>query len=517
MSNKHNILTQPQNDPKIDDLILQKARDECWAFCRFMNEDFFSQRWEVLRPIADTFQYLIQWDRPEVDKWLLDFIKERIKASRFVKKFTENPEDCEASMSPRAGKSYTLSICCSWALGKYSTESILRVSHSQRLYNKFSRNVRYFITTDKFQRVFPGIQLSDDNTEIAGWSLNNSKQGAYFGSGVSGAIVGFGASLVAITDDLYKSYADAMSEAINDTTLEFMESAFDSRKEGSCKQFDIGTRWSIGDYIGQKIENDDYDIVIKIPALDENGNTFCESVKTTEKYNKIKDRLIRNGHEHIWLAEYQQEPIEIKGLLFPKEKLLRFKMADLNMDNCIGKIAFIDTADEGSDFYSAPVGYIFPKDDFVEVYVAKCIFTKEPFKYTQPAQIGMINDLEIDYTFIETNKEGSLYVNNISAACPKYKVIGLRSHGNKETRILMQAGYIVDLFYFLEDDEQDPQYAAFFEALTSYLKEGSKKDDAADSTAGLSHAIRKMFKLMIDKKTKADDTDKQIDEGMHQL
>ena len=494
------------------------ARSFAWEFCLLMDPDFFTSREEALQPIVDAFQYLIQWDREEkVSEELID----RIRSNKYVEVFNENPENVGASISPRAGKSYSMSLCCAWALGKYNNESIMRVSHAQKLYNKFSRNVRYFITTNTYQSVFPGTALDPNNSEVAGWSLDTSKQGAYFGSGVGGSIIGFGASLVAVTDDLYKSHTEAMSPAVSETTDDFMESAFDSRKEKKCKQFDLGTRWTKKDYMGKKLENEEYDIFIKVPALDENGETFCEDVKTTRQYLNTKARLERNGKEEIWESEYMQEPIETKGLLFPKAKMKRFRMADLNMENVIGKVTFVDTADEGTDFYSAPVGYITPSEENVyDVYIPKVIFTKKAFKYTEPRQVAMIVQNSIDHTFIETNKEGSLYVNNIRKQVKPLKVRGIRQPSNvrKLTRILVEAGYILD-FHYLEDDEQDKEYKAYFENLTSFLKEGNNEhDDAPDSTAGLSKGIRRIFKALIKKKygeeVPNDDTDTQKDEEM---
>lgn len=474
-----------KSNVSLKDIQIELSRRQAWEFCLLMNEDFFEKR-KFLRVIADTFQYLIE--KGNTSKEIIN----RIKDSEYVEKFTELPEHAQASMSPRAGKSYILSLCCTWALGKFPAESILRGSSSQKLYRKFSRAVRYFVTTEEFKECFPGIVLSNDNSDVDGWSLKQSIQGSYFGSGVDGQIVGWGASLIALTDDLYKSHNDAMSDAVNERTNEFMESAFDSRKEKECNQFDIGTRWTKSDYMGRKIDNDYYDIIIRIPALDDNDKSFCEDVMTTDKYIEKREKLTRAGQEYIWDAEYQQEPIEVKGLLFPSSKLKRFKKADLNLDNIIGKVLAIDTADEGTDYYSAPLAYLFQSDEGIKAYIPKVIFSKESFKYTEPRTINLINDENIDYTILETNKEGSLYLKNLKTGCPGKKIAGKISKGKKETRILFQSEYILD-FYFLEESEQDDDYRAFMKQLTSYLKEGNNKDDAPDSLSLLSKVLRIKF------------------------
>lgn len=475
-------------------LDIELGRRLAWEFCKLMLPEFYANR-PFLKVVADSFQYLIDDETP-------DEVIESIAKDRFVEKFSENPENIQASMAPRAGKSVTITLCCAWALGNWSEESILRSSHSQRLYNKFSRHLREVIQLPLYQTMFPHVKLSPDNAEVAGWSLTLSKQGAFFGSGVLGGIVGFGASMLAITDDLYKGHKEALSKATNESTLEWMESAFDSRKENDCKQYDIGTRWSNNDYLGKRIENGDYDIVIRIPALDEKDISFCEDVHTTQYYIDKRKKLERDGRDYIWHSEYQQNPIELKGLLFPKSKLKRFSKKDLNMENLIGKINFVDTADKGTDFYSSPLGYIFGTEESIDVYITRVIWSREPFKYTKPLQVEMINDEMIDYTYIETNKEGTAYLNSVDEATPGLKVQGIHQPSNvqKETRILVQAEYILNNFYFLVDDEQDEMYKGFFNNLTDYKKEGgNENDDAADSSSGLSKAVKAMFKTLLNR------------------
>lgn len=54
-------------------------------------------------------------------------------------------------------------------------------------------------------------------------------------------------------------------------------------------------------------------------------NLSAEEVHTTEYYRELRTET----DESIWCAEYMQEPIEAKGLLFPKSELMRFKRADI--------------------------------------------------------------------------------------------------------------------------------------------------------------------------------------------
>ena len=49
-----------------------------------------------------------------------------------------------------------------------------------------------------------------------GWSLEAARQVSYFGASVGGTVIGFSASMLAMTDDLYKSLEDALSGTNNE-------------------------------------------------------------------------------------------------------------------------------------------------------------------------------------------------------------------------------------------------------------------------------------------------------------
>lgn len=46
--------------------------------------------------------------------------------------------------------------------------------------------------------------------------MEGARQVSYFGGGVGGTVIGFGASMLAMTDDLYKSLEDALSDNNNE-------------------------------------------------------------------------------------------------------------------------------------------------------------------------------------------------------------------------------------------------------------------------------------------------------------
>ena len=455
-------------------------KKDAWKFCLYYLPELYEKR-EFLKPVA----YLIQWivQKEETP----DYIKKFVINDKFTEYYSGAEIIKRASISepPRSGKSITCSLVLAWALGHYPTECIMRNACTASLYRKFSYDTRDVIKSPEFQKIFD-IKLSPDKQNVDGWDLTTSKQGAYFGGGVGGTIIGFGASLIAVTDDLYSGIDDALSETVNEKTHRWKDWTHGSRLEKHCPQLDIGTRWTKNDVIGRGIEENKYDIILRIPALDETDLSFCEDVKTTQEYLTIR----RDVDESLWDAEYQQDPIELKGLVFPKAKLKRFKLSDINEGVNFEGISAIDTADAGTDFYS----HIDDKKIHDKHYIVDVIFNKELLPVNQTLSQVQFEKNKIQNCVVEINKEGSLYLNNLKDDNPNINIYGKFNTGKKLTRILLQAGWIIEHCYFRDDYEPGSDYDKFMKNLTSFLKEGSNKnDDAPDSIALLAWYFRSVL------------------------
>jgi len=430
-----------------------------------------------LRCVADTFQYLIQKENTPQP------IIERLRKSRYLKKFTENPKKATVNMAPRAGKSYVVSVCSAWALGNYPVESLMRNSCTERLYQKFSYDVRNIVKSDKFKEIFD-VVLSSDKQSLDGWNTDKAKQVSYFGAGVGGTIIGFGASLISITDDLYRGLDDALSETINENTHRWKDGAHNSRIEGDCPNLDIGTRWSKNDVIGKSMENGEYDIIIIIPALVD-GKSFCESVRSTESYLEEKRRTT----VEIWDAEYMQSPVDIKGIALPEKDLQRFKMKDFKFDENCMKVAVIDTADEGTDYLSMPIGYLVGG----KIYIPDVIFTTSNTDVTIPLAAEKCRSHKLKYCRVETNSGGSTFMKELRKKAAPTMVTGDFHHSNKHTRVLSNLGFIKEFFVFRDDIEPGSEYEDFIKQMTTYLKNGkSKHDDAIDSVTAMAEYLLKI-------------------------
>lgn len=432
------------------------SRREFWEFCRYYDPVFFHER-IFLKPIAEAFQ---QIEEKQINS-------------------------LSVSMPPRAGKSYLTSLFCAWTIGRNPERSVMRNTCTATLYLKFSYDVRAIVKSDKFRDVFPAVLLSDDKANLQGWNTNHSKQVGYFGAGVGGTIIGFGASNVAITDDLYRGIEDALSDTVNDRIIQWKESTHDSRFESGCARIDIGTRWSLNDVIGRNVEQKIYDKSIIIPALDEHGKSFCETVMTTAEYLEKQKRTA----PEIWSAEYMQQPVDVKGRLFNELRYVELdELANIQKRGVEGAIAYIDVSDQGNDYTAMAICQVISGEMLIVDYV----FTRDNTDITIPLCAQKLNEWNVSYCRVESNAMGAMFSRHLQKET-KARILQVNNTTNKITRIIMQSAWIMNKFQFVKKEDQQSQL--FLQNVMSFSKEGkNKNDDAPDCLSGLSLFIQSMFK-----------------------
>lgn len=430
------------------------CRREFWEFCLFYDNEFFKKRL-FLQEVAEAFQQIEEG---------------KIRS-------------LSVSMPPRAGKSYIATVFCAWTIGRNPNESVMRNTCTATLYQKFSYDVRAVVKSDKFKQVFPSVVISDDKANLQGWNTNSAKQVSYFGAGVGGTIIGFGASNIAVTDDLYTGLEQALSDTQNDRIIQWKEATHDSRFESGCKRIDIGTRWSINDVIGRQMNEGIYDKSIVIPALIE-GKSFCEDVMTTAEYLEKKKRT----EESIWMAEYMQEPVDIKGRLFNQLNTITRSEFESYKDKIVGSIGYVDVADMGADYTACAILAV--ADD--KLFVVDYVFNKANTDITLPQVANVLNKWGSTYCRVESNSMGAMFSRYLQKEV-KTKILPVHNTTNKVTRIIMQSVWIQDKITFVVDER--PECQQFIQNVLSFSKEGkNKNDDAPDCMAGLAIFAQSMFR-----------------------
>jgi predicted phage terminase large subunit-like protein len=165
-------------------------------------------------------------------------------------------------------------------------------------------------------------------------------------------------------------------------------------------------------------------------------------------------------------------------------------MVDLASKIPDGIVGFTDTADQGDDYLCSPIGKRFG----LYTYITDVVFTQDGVEITEPLVAQMVIDTCADVMKVESNAGGKSFATNVrkliqgKSGCT---VIFEPATTNKETRILMNAGYVKEYFYFRDDYEPGSDYDKFMRQLTSYVKLGKNKhDDAPDGVTGLAEYMK---------------------------
>lgn len=452
------------------DLLRIAARSHFWAFCCYFDFEFFAIKRRFLKEVAIAFQEVIDaYERGEALK-------------------------ISVSMPPRAGKSYITSLFAAYWLCRFPHLSVMRNTCTTSLYYKFSYDTRAVMKSEKLKEMFPEIRLSQDKQNIDGWNLTAAKQVSYFGAGVGGTIIGFGAN-IAITDDLYKSMQDALSSTVQQSVESWKQSAHDSRKEKNCPEIYIGTRWTKNDIIGKAIDSGDLHRTIIIPALVDE-KSFCEDVKSTKEYLDIRERI----EESIWTAEYMQNPVEAKGLLLPIGALHFQNLSLFPRENLIYRFSISDPADTGGDKYSHPFVNVYEISGRIRCTVPFVIHSKSGIEANAERIPLQAIEHGSEALFLEDNGIGLAAAMLIKKKLPaNIKFAPFHSSIKKETRILSHYEFVRDFFVFDESYKNDPEYLSFMNDLTSYLKDGDNKHkvDAIDVMCSAANIVKLKYHKVI--------------------
>lgn len=452
------------------------ARPNFWAFCCYWDWDFFYTRRRVLKKVADALQRVYEAFMNGA-RWVLGI-----------------------STPPRAGKSYIVSLFCLWWLGNLNASAVMRCTCTAELYNDLSRQVRAMVLDPRFAAVFPETALAKDARSVKTWRLTTSIQNAYFGAGVGGTIIGKGAT-IGITDDLYRGHADALSETRNALVWQWKQSAFDSRLEADAPQVHVGTRWTEDDVLGGLAARGMLTEYLRLPAVDKDGRSFCEDVKTTEEYAEIR-RGLRDGDRDgfIWLSEYMQNPVDPKGYLYPLSAL---KFADLSrrVAPVVERVCFVDPADDGED------GFVACFVDIVDVGAGLRANLRDVVAISG-AGVEAGSELVVakacaegtDKIFIEANGVGSaayMACRRGLADRPGVTIQGYKEKENKITRIILNHEDVKRYVIFARDYESRGDYAAFMAHLTRTPARGlanyGHRKDPADCLSNVTRYMKARY------------------------
>lgn len=400
---------------------------------------------------------------------------------------TSDDEVLILNLPPRHGKSRTVGNLVEWLLGRDINAKIMTGSYNETLSTTFSKNVRNTIQEVKadkdkivFSDIFPGVSIKQGDGAMNLWSLEGGYNN-YLATAPGGTATGFGCSLM-IIDDLIKNAEEAYNANVLDKHWEWYAQTMLSRLEEGGKIIIIMTRWVSGDLAGRAIEHYKAEGKkikhIKMKAVqDDKGTMLCDEILSYKSYLS-KARAM--GPE-IASANYQQEPIDLKGRLYSEFKTY----VDLPKEKRVKIASYCDTADTGEDFLCNII-YADCKDS---AYILDIIYTKEAMEITEPMVAEAYKKFNVNVADIESNNGGRAFARNIERITRdkgNYKTVVKWFHqsGNKITRILSNSAWVNANIYMPVDWKN--KWPEFAKDIISYQKEGKNKhDDGPDTLTGI--------------------------------
>lgn len=453
---------------------IELARREFFYFCNLLAPDFYKEDRQFLIEFCDELQ---------------DF-------------YYSSDDVLVANLPPRHGKSRTAGLFTQWVFGKNQQEKVMTGSYNETLSTVFSKNVRNAISEVKadkdkivYSDVFPGVRIKQGDAAMNLWSLEGGYNN-YLATSPTGTATGFGASLL-IIDDLIKNAEEAYNESVLEKHWNWFTNTMLSRLEEGGKIIIIMTRWATGDLAGRALEHfkEEKKKVrhISMKALQDDGTMLCEEILSRESY----EMKVRAMGEDIASANYQQEPIDIKGRLYSSFKTYTDIPKD-EKDNSLfeGIFSYIDTADEGNDYLCSIIFGVYNK----EAYVLDVYYTKEPMEVTEPETAKRLYEHKVNLAYVESNNGGRGFARQVERLLRENhgsnytKIVWFHQSKNKKARILSNATWVMDHIYFpVNWRDKWPEY---YKAMTSYQREGKNQyDDAPDATTGVSECMNKRISV----------------------
>lgn len=454
------------------------ARRDFFYYCHLMASDFYKSSRKYLVELCNDLQSFLSDDEHNV---------------------------LVVNEPPRHGKSRTAGMFVQWLLGNDNNKKIMTGSYNETLSTVFSKNVRNAIQEAKadkdvvvFNDIFPDTRIKYGDAAMNLWSIEGGYNN-YLATSPTGTATGFGADII-IIDDLIKNAEEANNASVLEKHWEWFTNTMLSRLEEGGKIIIIMTRWHSQDLAGKaliELPKSDYKVKhISMKAYDEATDTMlCDEVLSKQAYLQKTKTM---GAD-IASANYQQEPIDIKGRLYSDFKTYdgrpQFKQI----------AAYTDTADTGSDYLSS---YIYGVTSNNEAYVLDVVFTKEPMEVTEPLLAQKLAEHQVNTCDIESNNGGRGFARNVERLTQlnygnHYTIFNwFHQSQNKQARILTNATWAMEHIYF--PDNWRHRWPELYQELMNYQREGrNAHDDAADALTGIVESVNNKLKMKAKVKRKS--------------
>lgn len=412
------------------------------------------------------------------------------------------------NIPPRCSKTELVLNAIARGLGKNPSGNYLYITASDDLRSETSVKIRDIITNADYQAMY-GLELKKDQNAKNLW---RTKQGGGLKTAtISGQITGFGAGQMVKHDEELLDYIrefegcivlDDINKISDSTELNknnekvnnrIFDTVFSRTNSPDTPIINIQQRAGIEDATAKLLKFYEEEIKsgqavnLVMPIIYPDGSLLWEWKFNAERVEKLKTSPETS---HMFTTQYMQDPQPLEGLIFPKLQFYNYEdFAEVDGIT----IGYADTADKGTDNYSQPIGKIVDN----KFYVRDVIFNKHSLDTNTPLCLSKIQEHNMDYLYIETNREGMGLVRELrgKTSCA---VRAFNNYENKIVRIFAQAGFIMEYFVFPHSIPNNPDYDKFLKQIQRMAFTSKKDDDAPDSVAGLANQIRRNHFITIE-------------------
>ena len=442
---------------------------------------------EYIKASLDLWEYC-KLKVPEIYREDAKYLKEICRA---IQDFEENDDELLViNAPPRHGKSLTATLASQWLLGRNSRLKLITTSYNEKMSRQFSKAVRDSIAEIKidadrgvFSDIFPGVAIQHGSATADWWRLEGSPVNNYLATSPKASLTGAGGELI-IIDDIVKNAYEANHRGILDDHFEWFQNTLYSRLEGRRKLLIIQTRWATKDLAGRVTElykEQGRKIRIITKKAFDGVNMLNERILNKKDY----DNLIQTIGEDIVKANYDQEPIDLKGRLYGEFVTYKEKPTFKEIH------AFVDTADGGGDYLCCIIYGVHDN----KAYVLDVLYTQDSMDTTERELVKLFIEFQVDEAVFESNFGGKAFVKvierlSLDAGNKRTVFRSFAQTANKEAKILASSTTVTRHVYMPE--LWSKMWAKFYNDVKDYQRQGTNDhDDAPDALSEVALRVSK--------------------------
>lgn len=476
---------------------VKKWCDQLW---KYLDDEYHKLYWQTMLFEApyrfESYLLYLEKNREESEKFY-EPKKDQLNKHGLIQAMQDLEDDkldrlC-ISMPPGTQKTTLEKFFCSWIIGKYPKDYSLFFSHNSDITEKYYKGILDITTNNveyTWQEIFPNVKLESTNAKLQEANFGKYKpyssiQCSSIGSKNAGKVR---TNRYLYCDDLIGTIEEALNPTMLDKIWRIYGVDLKQRKlNEQVKEIIIMTRWSTKDVIGRLQELYAGNSRIRFIAVPDIDPVTGKS-NFDYKYNGMSVEFFNDqalGMDDVsYKCLYKQEPIEREGLLFPEDKIMRYKEDELPNgapDLITGQC---DTKGKGTDYFVLPC--LKKYGDYYYCVDAVCDNSPD-YELQYENSANLIVENEMQECVFESNNGGDRVAEEVQKRVDeKGWICNIQTEPtetNKEARIFQCSNWIIQHIKFKDKSMYAPksQYGIMMSQLLSYSVSGKNfNDDVAD-------------------------------------